>query len=99
MSINEKISNFIGNNLEKVSKNNVYPTEPVKAKIAPTSNSIAPEEYMEDPISTFKYIVILLIIILVFAIAWYYIKKYYPEWKNEFSQFYDEFLLRLLLSI
>lgn len=86
MSINEKITNFIGNNLEKVSKNKYLTqvNQPIKS-FEPS------EEFIKHSTTSFKYIFVIFIIILLIIIAWYYIKKYYPEWKQKISQDYNKF--------
>jgi len=79
----EKISKFIGNNLEKVSENKLYIKPQVLTEPYESSN--------ETPIngSPVKRVFLLFVVIIFIIIIWKYIHKYFPEWKTKISQMYD----------
>lgn len=85
MAMTEKITKFIGVNLDKVSENKLYTNSHVDSiKYPEISNHIFP-----------KRLFLLIVIIIFMLIAWHYIRKYYPTWKADFLQIYHKIVNKI----
>ena len=89
----EGISKFIGNNLEKVSENKLYKpsTQSMGSSI---STNIDVNNIRVDG-SILQRFLLLVVIIIAALIAWHYIRKYFPEWKESFLQFYHKIVNKI----
>jgi hypothetical protein len=86
-----EISKFIGNSLEKVSENKLYkPTQGVGS----VSTNIAVNNIRVDG-SYLQRFLLLVVVIIVALILWHYIRKYFPEWKESFLQFYHKIVNKI----
>lgn len=99
----ETISNFIGNNLKKVSADNKPPvTKIIESSIKDSVNyaetsikdsvNYAKSVY-DSPVkdsksgNILKTLCIILVIVILSILLWQNAKKYYPEWKRQFQDF------------
>jgi hypothetical protein len=105
MSITEKITNFIGNNLEKVSNNKLYPTQNSTSNSTSSTRTTPPSSNLDSfskPISidvgtnsTFRYIMIFVSLVILLIIVHHYVQKYFPEWKSKISQLYHNIVNKI----
>jgi len=94
--MSERISKFIGNSLEKVSENKLSkPT--IRDSFEDTRSSVDKSTDIRVNVngSFFQRLLLLFVVVIAVLIAWHYIRKYFPVWKENFLQFYHKIVNKI----